>query len=441
LSIAEKLMDSGFSSAIIQKQDAKKIHYSSTFYVEIIIGVIIAFLLWISAPLIASFFNEEVLIQLTRFFAFKFIITPFGIIQMNLLNKELKFNLRAKVMLISSVLSGIIAVIMAYSGFGVWSLAVKMLSNALFRTVLLWIYVDWRPGLHFSLKAVKELFDFGSKLLIASLFSAAFKNIYRVVIGRLYAPAILGFYEQATKVERIPTTNFTGIITRVVFPAFSKLQDDVDYLKRSLKKAVKFMSFINFPMMIGLMIIAKPLVITVFTDTWAPMIPYLQLLCFTGLLYPLHAVNLNLVKAVGRSDLYLKINVLKKVLNFFSIIIFYRFGVEGLLFGKIIVSFLAYIVNTMYTSHFANYGLKEQIIDFIPAIGLTGVMAVLVYSIKFAGISSSFLLLVTQVASGVIIYFGLAAIFKLEIFLETWDIVWERIVLILKSKGLMGDNV
>lgn len=427
LAIGQSFVDSGFGSALIQRKNTTDKHYSSVFYFNILIGILMAFVLYFLAPLIASFFEQEVLISLSRVLALKFLILPFGLIQSNLLMKDLNFKARTKVNISATTLSGIIGITMAFSGYGVWSLVAKMISRDIFSSIFLWVFNSWRPSMVFSFKSIKELFSFGSKMFLSGLLNVIFTNIYQITIGRLFSPASLGYYTRARTIEQLPTRNLSGIVSTVTFSSFSKVQDDYKRLKRGIKTAVNYLMYINLPMMVGLALVARPLVIVLLTEKWLPAVTYIQILSLSGILFPLHTMNLNVLKAQGRSDLFFRLEIFKKVLTILNIAITYRWGIIALIWGQVVTSFLAYYINSYFTGKFINYGILEQIKDIFPYVLQTFFMALIVHSINFIGISSDFILLLVQILTGMIIYFVASLTFKLPVVFEILDLLFEHV--------------
>ena len=263
---------------------------------------------------------------------------------------------------------------MAYRGFGVWSLVAQSLGSNLFHTVLLWLFHRWRPAWAFSFVSLRTMFSFGSKLLFSGLLNTVFDNLYLIVIGKVFSASDLGFYSRAKGLQQLPVKNISGSVGRVTFPIFSSVQDDKARLKRGLRKALTTISMLNFPMMIGLAVVARPLVLVLLTEKWLPCVPYLQLLCAVGLLYPLHAINLNVLKAQGRSDLFFRLEILKKILVVIAIAITYRWGISAMICGGIATSCLCYCLNTYYTRKLLDYPVTEQIRDLLPSLILASVM-------------------------------------------------------------------
>ena len=427
MAIAQSFIDSGFGRALIQKQDATHIDECSIFYFNILVGFCAAGLLCLAAPWIAGFYKQPLLVPLTCALSLNMIINAFGIVQTTILRKQIDFKTQLKVSIIATIISGTIGVTMAFNAFGVWSVIAQSLSSNVCRTVLLWFFNAWRPSLTFSFVSLRGMFVFGSRLLAVGLLEAVFQNIYLVVIGRLFSPAGLGFYSRAKGLQRLPVSNISTIIGRVTFPVFSLVQDDKPRLKRGVRKAMTTMVMINFPMMVGLAIVAKPLVLVLLTEKWAPCIPYLQLLCVVGMLYPLHVINLNVLIAQGRSDLLFRVEILKKILIVIAIAVTYRWGITAMIYGQIATSCLAYFLNAYYTGKMLHYPITEQIQDLIPSLALGGIMGLGVYALKFTPITDLLGLLSTQIMTGIVLYAGLCYIFRISSFMDAIEMVKSKL--------------
>ncbi len=307
IAVAQAFLDSGFGAALIQKHHVTETDTSTIFYFNIVVGLAASGVLSLAAPLIADFYNQPILTPLTRALSLVIVINSFGLIQDVILTKQINVKTQTKVSVIAGVLSGLVGVTLAVMGFGVWSLVAQQISSSFFRTVLLWLCNDWRPSPVFSIRSLQAMFGFGSRLLASGLLDQVFNNIYSLVIGKLFSARDLGFFTRASGIRALPTQTLAGMIGRVTFPVLSTIQDDPARMKRGLKKALSTLALLNFPMMIGLAVLAYPLVVLFLTEKWSESVGYLQLLCLSGLLYPLHAVNLDLLKALGRSDLFLRL--------------------------------------------------------------------------------------------------------------------------------------
>jgi len=288
--------------------------------------------------------------------------------------------------------------------------------------MIYWFVSDWRPALILSFSSLRSMFSFGSKLLFSSLLYTAFNNIYLVVIGKLFSPAALGFYSRAKSFRDAPAMNITSAVSSVIFPAFATIQDDKNRLKSGAQKSLTILVMIITPCMLGLAVVARPLVLLLLTEKWLPCVPFLQLMCINGILWPLHVINLNVLMAVGRSDLFFRLEVLKQILVGISIAVTYRWGIQAMIYGQITVSILSYYLNSYYSGKLINYPLKEQIFDIAPYFGIAMVMGIGVYSIRWFRFPNSWTLLISQVLVGVFIYTVMSWIFRMPAFVEVIDI-------------------
>ncbi len=424
IAVAQTFIDSGFTSALIQKKNHDRTDECSVFYFNILIGLLAYAAIFVGAPFIADFYSEPLLIPLTRVIGLRLIINPFGMIQRTLLNKKLDFKSLTGAMFASSLLSGILGITMAYQGFGVWALVYQQLAAAVLQTVFFWFVNPWRPSLIFSLASIRALFSFGSKLLASSLLETFFRNIYLVIIGKMFTPATLGFYTKAHSLERMPTQSLTQVVQKVMFPVFSHLQDEPARLQRAMSRAMALLVMMIFPVMIGMAVVARPLVHILLTEKWLPCVPYLQLLCLAGMLYPLHVLNLNVIKSVGRSDLFLRLAVIKKVLTIINISIAWNWGVMGLVIGQVIGSLIAYVLNARYTHMTAGYPIRRQLRDIAPYAAASGAMAAVVYSLNWTFLAANdWSLLIGQILTGGFVYVALCWIFRFPAFIEGFDII------------------
>lgn len=434
MALAQSFIDSGFGQALIQKQGISHVDECSIFYFNVLVGFLAAGLMCFTAPWIAAFYNQPVLVGLTYALSINLIFNAFGLVQTTLLTKRIDFKPQFIVGVIASIFSGGIGVTMAFNGFGVWSLVIQSLSSNFFRTALLWRISDWRPSLVFSFTSLRAMFVFGSHLLASGILNTLFENIYLVVIGKVFSPVSLGLYSRARSLQQLPVLNITSVVNRVTFPVFSSMQDEKQKLKRGVQKSLSMMLLLIAPMMIGLAIVAETLVVVLLTEKWIPCVPYLRLFCAVGVLYPLHVINLNVLKAQGRSDLFLRLEILKKILIVIAIIITYRWGVVAIIYGQIVTSIFAYFLNAYYTGKMINYSIKEQINDIIPIICIASIMGGGVYIMSYVGIDSKLVLLMLQVVVGILIYIAINYIFKVPVFVE-----FVEIIKLMKSKFLHDD--
>ncbi len=427
MAISQGLLQSGFGSALIQKENATDIDTSSVFYFNVVISIMLAGLLTLAAPWIAFFYSQPILSSLTRALSVVVIIDAFGVVQTAMLTRRLEFKTQTKVNFVAGACSGAIGISMAYSGFGVWSLVAQQISAAAFRVALLWAFNDWRPRLAFSVSSLRTMFGFGSPLLVASLLGQFLENVYYAVIGRLFSPAALGFYTRARQMEELPSRMLSKTVTRVALPAFSSVQSQHVRLKRALRKALRVVVLFNAPVMIGLAVVGEPLVLVLLTEKWLPSVPYFQLLCLVGLVLPLQRLNLNIFKAKGRSDLYLAMALIKAALSAIAIATFYRWGITALIGGQLAVSALSYLITSYHTRKLVCYGPMQQLKDVGIYFVLGAVMGVGVYVVGSLPLPNDLLLLILQVGVGIVLYVMLCAVFRPPAFLEVFDALWKKL--------------
>ena len=367
IAVSNSIVDSGFSSALIRKAKTKDIDYNTVFYFNLCLGVVLYLVLFFSAPAISRFFEEPVLISITRVMGTILIINAFGLVQRTLLVKEVDFKTQTKISLIASILSGFIGIGMALKGFGVWSLVGQQISRQLLNSIFLWVFNRWRPALAFSKESFNELFSFGSKLLISGLIDTIYNNVYYLVIGKFYSAVQLGQYTRAEQFNSIFSTNLTNVVQRVSYPVLCSIQDDDARLKLTYQRVIKTTMLVTFACMLGLAAIAKPLILLLIGAKWLPAVIYLQIICFAGMLQPLHAINLNMLMVKGRSDLFLGLEIIKKSIAVIPICLGIFYGIEFMLWGSVFLSFMAYLLNSYYSARLINYSTWAQIKDIFPS--------------------------------------------------------------------------
>ena len=421
IAVANVFIESGFGAALIQKRDATQIDICSIFYFNIMVGLAVAVLLCLVAPWIAAFYHQPILAPLTRAMSVIVVINSFGLIQSTLLSKQVNFKTQTKVSLLAGGMSGIIGIFLANEGFGVWSLVTQQVCNSLFQTAFLWLFNPWRPALLFSFYALKELFGFGSRLLVSGVLNQLFEHIYYLVIGRIFSATDLGLFTRAKSLQELPSHTISGMVGRVTFPVFSRIQDDPARLKRGMKMALTFLVLVNFPIMIGLAVIARPLVMLLLTEKWAECIPYLQLLCVLGLLFPLHVINLNVLQAIGRSDLFLRLEIIKKILIVINIAVTWRWGITAMIYGMIVLTFISYYLNSYYSGVLLGYSFWEQLRDLFPYLGTAVLMGMTVYATGQLPYPNYWSMLAAQITTGIVIYVSLCRVFRLAAFMEVWQ--------------------
>lgn len=426
IAVSQGFIDSGFSNSLIRKKDCTQHDFSTVFYFNLFVGIVLYLLLFFLAIPISVFFKEPKLIDIIRVLGTVLIISSFSIIQMAILTKKVNFKLQTKISILSSVVSGVIAIYLAYTGYGVWSLVWKIISSAFITTIFLWIWNNWHPILLFNIKIFKEHFKFGYKLLISGLINTLYQNIFYIVIGKFYSAIQLGYYTRAEQFSSVPSSNITGVINRVSFPVLSQLQDDPEKLKSGYKKIIKSAMFISFVLMIGMAAVAKPLILTLIGVKWTTSIIYLQLLCFSAMLYPLHALNLNILNVKGRSDLFLKLEIIKKLIAVPIIFVAILFGIKVMLISLIVVSFIGYFINSFWSGKLINYSIKEQVNDIIPSFFLAAFMGVITFCLGYFLPFNPILILIIQICFGSFVIIILSKLFKNEGYLEIREIIINR---------------
>jgi teichuronic acid exporter len=429
IAVAQTFLDSGFAAALIRKPEVKPADTGSIFYFSLVIGTMATGLMCLFAPWIAIFYGQPILVPLTQALSLNVIINSFGMVHTAILSREMNFKALAKANLIASALSGIIGVALAVADFGIWSLVYQQLSGTLVNTACLWHFTPWRPSLIFSFKSLKEMFAFGSRILASGILEQVFRNIFPVVIGKLFTAADVGYFVRAQAFGDLPSQTLSGIAGRVTFPVFASIQDDPARLKRAMKRALTTLALLNFPMMIGLVIIARPLVLTLLTEKWAESIPYLQLLSILMLLNPLHAINLNLLQALGKSNLYLQLEIIKKIFIVVTIAVTWQWGIFAMIYGMIALSMVAYSLNGYYTGILIDYKIREQLRDTFPYLSATLLMGVVVYTVGLLPFPSHWTMLMAQVGIGFATYACLCRAFRMEAFMEIWQAGWDKMLL------------
>jgi len=431
IAISQIFIDSGMTQALIREKNVSQADYSTVFYYNLLIAIVIYALLFISAKAISDFFREPVLINIIRVVGLGMLISSLGLIQSTILIRKLDFKTQTKIGVISSISSGIIGIVFAYFGYAVWSLVITNLLNQVITLFLLIVSNKWLPLLTFNVNSFKRFFGFGWKMLLTALLGTLYANLYNVIIGRIYSATQLGYYTKSLSLKDIAANSITTSVTKVSYPVFSSLQDDTDSLKSGFKKIIKNTSFLTFPMMIGLATVASPLIQVLFGNNWMPIVPYFQILCLTGTTLPHRSINLNILLVKGRSDLFLGLDILKMIISLLiiAVVIVFDYGIYGLLWANFISTIIAFFVNSYFSGKFISYSTKEQIIDMIPALLNSILMGVIVY---FSGVilpQNSFIRLAMQITIGIVTYVFLSKLAKVEEF----DMMYQLVVTLFKK--------
>lgn len=401
--ISQTFIDSGFTNALIQKKDRSQTDYSTVFFFNLAISIGFYIVLFFCAPFISHFFENEKLTYLTRVVGLNLIIGALVSVHKTRLTIELRFKIQAVISLISSIVSVVIAIWMAYHGYGVWSLVSLSIVSITLQVLLIYVLIKWKPSILFSKTSFKTLFSYSSKLLGASLIHLIYRNLYPIVIGKRFSPLQLGYFNRADLFAMYPSSTITSIVTRVAFPIFSRIQDDNNKLKNAYSKYITFSSLLIFPMMTGLIVLAKPITIVLLTDKWLPMVPMLQILCIDWMTDHLCQINLNVLFVKGRSDLAFKLEILKKSIAILILFISLHWGIIGVCWGRVVYGIIAVLLNSYYTKILISLSILDQFKDLFRPLLFSLCMGILV-GFNYFIFSSALSLLISGVIVGLVAY-------------------------------------
>lgn len=420
------LMESGLGQSLIRTENPDIEDYSTVFYFNLVGSFIVYGVVYICAPFIGDFYNQPQLENITRWYCLIFITNALSSVHFIRLTKLMQFKKELTITIPSLIFSSIVGITMAYLGYGVWSLVASGLIQSLVVGIYMWIRSDWIPVMSFNFEKFKFHFNYGYKLTLSGVLDTLFNNAYIIIIGKCFAPAQVGFYNRADTLKQFPVTNISTVLNKVTFPLFAEVQDDDVRLKEIYKKIMQMVLYIITPTLLIMAALGEPLFRFIFTDKWLPAVPYFQILCWAGILYPIHAYNLNILKVKGRSDLFLKLEIIKKLMLILVIGTSISYGIYGLLYSGIIASVLAFFINTYYSGKFINYTSWHQIKDIFPTIFLSTLVGTTVYFvdkhlIQFELIDIIRLILGT--ALGVTLFLLLSIVFKLNSLFEIIKII------------------
>lgn len=411
LAVSQTFIDSGFGTALIRKIDRTETDFSTVFYFNIAVAVFFYFGLFFAAPAIANFYNTPLLVPVTRVTAINLVVGSLSGIHNAKLSIAIDFKSRAKISIVSAVLTGSVGLWMAYSGYGVWALVVQTVFAGIIRTIMLWVIVKWYPKLVFSWQSFKEMFSFGSKLLASGLLDTLYNNIYTLVVGKVFSSSTLGVYAKAQALAEFPSSNITGVLQNVSFPVLSSIQNDEDKLAGAYKRFIRVSAFVIFPLMLGLSSVADPFIRLLLTDKWENTIYLLQIICFSMMWYPIHAINLNILQVKGRSDYFLKLEIIKKIQGVLILCVTVPMGIIAMSYGQVVSSLISLYLNTYYTKKLIGYGLWDQMKDLLPIF----IHSLLMWGLVLLVVNlmpTLWLKLVVGVLSGMIYYIAGAFIMK-----------------------------
>jgi teichuronic acid exporter len=402
--LSKTFIDSGFSMGLIRKLSCSNEDYNTVFVFNLLMSFLLYVIIFFAAPWIATFFKVSELIEIIRVLSLIIVMDAISIVQRVILTREINFKLQTKISLLSSLLSGLIALILALKGYGVWSLVYQMLSKELINGVFLWILSKWRPNFKFSISVFKDLFPFSSKMLGSGLITTLTNNIYYLVIGRYFSASVLGFYTRSEQFNAIVVNNLTGTLERVFFPVLASLQGDDNYLKTNFKKVFRTSFFISFLALMVLAVIAKPLILLLIGAKWEESIFYLQLLAIGSIFFPINALNLNILKIKGRSDLILKLQVIKTIFLIPIILVGIFFGISWMLIVRLFTTLIATYINSIYSGILINYPFREQLSDIYPYFKAEIPIILGMVLILFFPLSNVFIIII-QIFVGCILFF------------------------------------
>ncbi|WP_281777525.1 lipopolysaccharide biosynthesis protein [Croceibacter atlanticus] len=410
--VSNSFVNSGFSQALIREDVLSEKDKATAFNINILVSISFYALLWFCAPAIADFYENEKLVLLARVMGITIIINAFTIVQRADITHKLLFKKLSVILVTANVIAGIVGIAMAYMGYGVWSLASKYIVMAFMTSFLFYVMNPWYPKFFIIRESFKRLFGFGSKLFLSGLINTIYDNIYKLIIGKYFSAVTLGLYTQAKLYVTQVTLSAVSTIQTVTYPILSKAKNEPQRLKNAYRKIIIATSFVIFPITIAMGLLAKPLILVAIGEQWVDAIPFLQILCVSGVLYHLHAINLNILKVLGRSDLFLKLEIIKKINITIAILIGINFGIWGLLIASVISSYIALLINMYYTNKHIDYSYANQFSDLLPIFLQTIPMVLAIYAITLILGNNHILILILSTVLGIIVYLGTAILFK-----------------------------
>ena len=413
--ILDVFVNSGFGNALIQKKDADDIDFSSVFYFNIFACILLYALLFFTAPLIAEFYELEDLTALIRVLGLTLLLSGIKNVQQAYVSKNLLFKNFFYATIGGTIGAAVVGIWMAYKGYGVWALVAQQLFNNTVDTIILWIIVKWRPKKVFSFERLKSLFSYGWKLLASNLLDTMYNQLRQLIIGKMYTKTALAYYNKGSEYTHPIITNINTAMDSVLLPVMSNAQDEIDTVRMMTRRAITTGTYIIWPMMIGIAACAEPIVRILLTEKWLPCVPYIRIFCIVYAFYPIHTANLNAIKALGRSDLFLSLEIIKKIVGFAIIFSTMWHSVMAMAYGLILSSVLSQIINAWPNRKLLNYSYGMQIKDILPPVILSSVMFCAVYSVQLLGLND-WLTLLIQIPLGVIIYISGSKLFEIEAF-------------------------
>ena len=435
ITILQVFVDSGLANSLIQKKNVDDLDYSSVFYFNIFVCLVLYGVMFLAAPLISKFYEISELTPIIRVLSITLVISGVKNIQQAYVSKNMLFKRFFWSTISGTIFSAIVGIVMAYCGFGIWALVYQHLVNLLVGTIVLWITVKWRPKLMFSWVRLKRLLSFGWKLLVSSLIDNIYNNIRQLLIGKMYSSSDLGYYNQGKKFPDVIVSNIGTSIDSVLFPTMSEAQDNISEVRLLTRRSIKMSSYLMAPMMVGLACVSKPLTILILTEKWLPCVLYMQIFCIVYLFHPIQSANLNAIKALGRSDVFLMLDIIKRVVSFVVLFTAIWFGVEVIAYSMLINTLLTLALNSWPNKKLLGYTYKQQIFDIIPPILLACVMGVIVYAISFFDLPVIVMILL-QVTVGIFVYLFGSTVFRFESFIDIVNVIKRFFLSKTKNRNL-----
>lgn len=411
--ILDVFVDSGLGNSLIQKKDADDLDFSSVFYFNIVLCIVLYSGMYFSAPLIAAFYERPTLVPLVRVISLTLIISGVKNIQHAYISRHMMFRRFFFATIGGTIGAAIVGIVMAMNGYGVWALVAQSLTNKCLGTIILWLTVKWRPKLMFSWKRLKSLLSFGWKLLVAKLIDTVYNDIRSLIIGKLYTPSDLAFYNKGKQFPHLVVSNVNTTIDSVLFPTLSNEQDNIERLKKLTQRAISVGTYLMMPLMMGIAVCAEPLVQILLKEKWLPCVPFLRVFCFTYAFRAVSTANLNAIKAVGRSDVFLKLEIMKKAVGVIALLSTMWISVHAMAYSMVVTSIISLAINAAPNRKLLGYSYWAQIKDIIPQMMLSCAMGIVVYSVTFLNLNSWYTLLI-QVPLGVVIYIVGSRVFRME---------------------------
>lgn len=420
--VCQALINGGFTTALIRKKDATDDDYNTVFISNLGMSLLLYAIIYLCSPAIANFFERQELVALTRVSSLGMIIGALALVQQTRLTKRIDFKTQTKITIIASVTSGVIGIVMALLDFGVWALVAQQLSATTLRTILLWFYNKWIPQLRFSSASFHELFGFGWKMIVSGLLDTVWKELYQVIVGKFYSPATLGQYTRAKQFSQLFSSNLTGVVQRVTFPVLSNIQDDKERMVSAYRRIIKSTMFITAISMFFLGAISEPLLYCLIGPKWHEAATYLPLICISSSLYPLHAINLNMLQVQGRSDLFLGLEIVKKIIYLLPLSVCIFYGVMPMLYVNLVAGLICYFLNSYFPGKLLGYTSWMQLKDIAPSYGLATLIAVSVFFLKYLPITN-WVILPLQLSLGTSIFFLFCTKTKMPEYKEVQDML------------------